>query len=85
MLHNLVVTKPDQADSVALEAMRLGLAGHDMAYVPDSDAVLYHTGLLEPGATETIYFRAPARAGDYVIVCTFPGHAQTMRGILRVV
>ncbi len=84
MLHNLVVTMPGRVDSVALKAMRLGLSGHDMAYVPEGDAVLYHTGLLEPETTETIYFRAPSRAGDYPFVCTFPGHAQTMRGILHV-
>ena len=84
MLHNLVVTMPGRVDSVALNAMRLGLSGHDMAYVPEGDDVLYHTGLLEPETTETIYFRAPLRAGDYPFVCTFPGHAQTMRGILHV-
>ena len=84
MLHNLVVTSPGQADDIALQAMQLGLSGHAMAYVPKDDDVLFHTALLEPGTSETIYFRAPARRGDYVFVCTFPGHAQTMRGILRV-
>ena len=84
MLHNLVVTRPAEVDSVAYDALRLGLAGHAMAYVPDTDAVLFHTGLLEPGDSETIYFRAPSALGDYPFVCTFPGHAQTMRGILRV-
>jgi len=84
MLHNLVVSQPGMADTVAFAAMRLGLSGHEMAYVPDSESVLFHTGLLEPGMRETIFFRAPARAGNYDFVCTFPGHAMTMRGILRV-
>ncbi len=84
MLHNLVITREDKADSVALGALQLGLSGHDLAYVPISDNVLFHTGLLEPGAEETIYFTAPDVPGSYPFVCTFPGHAATMRGILRV-
>ena len=84
MLHNLVITREAAADSVALDAMRLGLSGHDMAYVPASEDVLFHTGLLEPGAEETVYFTAPVVPGGYPFVCTFPGHAATMRGILRV-
>lgn len=84
MLHNLIITHGDAVDTVATEAMRLGLAGHEMAYVPESDNVLYHTGLLAPDSAETIYFSAPSAPGDYAFVCTFPGHATTMRGILRV-
>ena len=85
MLHNLVVVHGDSVDAVSMSAMQLGLSGHAMAYVPESDAVLAHTGLLEPGTSETIYFTAPDMPGTYVYVCTFPGHAATMRGILRVV
>lgn len=84
MLHNLVITSPGTVDDVAMDAMRLGLKGHEMAYVPDADAVLFHTSLLEPETTETIYFTAPTEPGLYPFVCTFPGHAVTMRGTLRV-
>ena len=55
-----------------------------MAYVPESKAILTHTGLLEPETSQTIYFRAPVTPREYAFVCTFPGHAATMRGILRV-
>ena len=85
MLHNLVIVQGDSVDTVAQAALRLGLRGHEMAYVPESEAVLAHTGLLEPGVTQTIYFRAPEVPGNYGFVCTFPGHAATMRGMLRVV
>lgn len=85
MLHNLVVAHSDSVDAIAMAAMQLGLRGHELAYVPESDAVLAHTGLLEPGTSETIYFQAPEVPGTYAFVCTFPGHAATMRGILRVV
>ena len=85
MLHNLVVVEGAAADEVALAAMQLGLKGHEMQYVPDSEAVLAHTKLLEPGVSDTIVFSVPDRPGEYVFVCTFPGHANTMRGIIRVV
>lgn len=85
MLHNLVVVRPETATSVAEAAMQLGLQGHEMQYVPDSDDVLFHTSLLEPESSEAIYFRAPSEPGEYVIVCTFPGHAYTMQATLNVV
>ena len=85
MLHNLVVTTPGTVMAVAMAAMRLGLQGHQMAYVPDSEEVLFHSSLLEPETSETIYFTAPAAPGTYTFVCTFPGHATTMQGTMRVV
>ncbi|MEX1055109.1 MAG: plastocyanin/azurin family copper-binding protein, partial [Rhodothermales bacterium] len=85
MLHNLVIVRPGRADAVAEAALSLGLAGAEMSYVPPDDDVLYHTALLQPGTVESIYFTAPARVGTYAYVCTFPGHAFTMRGMMRVV
>jgi hypothetical protein len=32
-----------------------------------------------------IFFHAPATPGDYDYVCSVPGHATMMRGVLRVV
>ncbi len=84
MLHNLVVVRSDATDEVAMAALQLGLRGHEMHYVPTLDAVIAHTGLLEPGVSETIIFRAPGETGEYAFVCTFPGHAATMRGIIQV-
>ncbi len=84
MLHNVVIVEPLRADEVAQEAIDLGLDGHRMDYVPDTEQVLYHTALLEPHTAETIYFVAPEQPGDYTFVCTFPGHAATMRGTMRV-
>ena len=84
MLHNLVVTIPGRVDEVASVSMNLGIRGQEMAYVPDSEDVLFHTSLLQPETEETIYFVAPSEPGEYPFVCTFPGHAMTMRGIIRV-
>ena len=85
MLHNLVVVENDATDEVAMAAMQLGLRGHEMQYVPNSDAVIAHTGLLEPGISEKIIFRVADEARQYSFVCTFPGHATTMRGTIYVV
>ena len=84
MLHNFVVVRPGTVEEVANQALNLGLAGPEMNYVPDDPAVLYHTALLQPETSETIYFTAPAVPGEYTFVCTFPGHAMTMRGVLVV-
>lgn len=81
MLHNLVVTQKGTAsvDKVGNEALKLGLDGADLNYVPDSDLVLAHTGIVAPGTSEKIFFQVPWQAGEYWIVCTFPGHATSMR------
>lgn len=84
MPHNMVIVAPGAADIVGKAAMDLGLKGPDVDYVPASSKVLHHTKLMPPGSTETIYFVAPGTAGDYMYVCTFPGHYQLMRGVLRV-
>jgi len=84
MLHNLVITMPNQADKAGLEAMKLGLDGEEQAYIPDLPEVLYHTSLLQPKTSETIYFNAPDKPGRYEIVCTFPGHYAVMRAVLEV-
>lgn len=84
MLHNLLIVLPGGAGGVAAAALALGLDGARQAYVPESDDVLFHTRLVQPGEPETIYFTAPAEPGEYTYVCTFPGHAVSMRGIMRV-
>jgi len=84
MLHNLVVVKPGTATKVGEQAMRLGLDGAKLDYVPRSADVLFHTALLEPQKSEAIYFVAPTTPGEYTYVCTFPGHYVTMQGTMRV-
>ena len=59
MLHNLVITQPGQADATGTEAMNLGLEGEEKDYVPDMPEVIYHTTLLQPNTSESIYFVAP--------------------------
>jgi azurin len=84
MTHNVVIVAPGTADEVGKLALDLGLKGPDMNYVPVSAKVLFHTGLLQPNGSESIYFIAPTKPGEYAFVCTYPGHAAVMRGILKV-
>jgi azurin/glucose/arabinose dehydrogenase len=85
MLHNLVVVLPNTAVEVGEEALKLGLDGSKMNYIPNSPKVLFYTNLLQPETSETIYFQAPEKPGEYTYVCTFPGHAYVMQGTLKVV
>ncbi len=84
MLHNMVIVSPGSADKVAQMAIDLGLEGQNKSYVPESEEILFHTKLIGPGEKDVIYFEAPTKPGRYSYVCTFPGHAASMRGILIV-
>ncbi len=81
MIHNVVVTNQGKETplKVGEMALGLGLEGPDLNYVPFSDMVLAHSGTVGPEDSETIYFTSPSEPGEYWIVCTFPGHAFTMR------
>ena len=85
MLHNLVIVKPKTVDKVGGAAINMGLDGAEKAYIPALDEVLFHTGLMQPESQETIYFVAPNTPGDYVFVCTYPGHYTLMQGVIKVV
>jgi len=85
MLHNFVVVKPGTGTKVGEEVLKLGLDGARLNYVPPrSTDVLYHTALLEPQKSESIYFEAPSVPGEYQFICSFPGHWTTMTGTMRV-
>jgi azurin len=84
LTHNLLIVQPGTVEPVAKTALNMGLEGQERGYVPQSENVLFHTSLLEPGAEEAIYFTVPDEPGDYPYVCTYPGHWRTMQGILRV-
>lgn len=85
MLHNFVITQTGAANAVGEAALALGLRGSEMHYVPESKEVLFHTHILQPETSETIYFTAPSKPGTYQYVCTFPGHHALMQGKLVVI
>lgn len=84
MPHNCLIVMPNSADAVGKAALDLGVRGMSLEYVPASNKVLYHTKLIQPGNSETIYFVAPEVPGVYQFVCTYPGHHTVMRGVMRV-
>jgi azurin len=59
-------------------------AAHD--YVPPgSKEVLAHSKLLGPGETEAVTFNAPFVPGEYLYLCSFPGHySQGTKGFMTV-
>ncbi len=59
-------------------------AAHD--YVPPgAKEVLAHSRLLGPGETDTVTFNAPFVSGEYLYLCSFPGHySQGTKGIMTV-
>ena len=83
MLHNWVLTKPGKWEEVGQKAMNMGLKGSELAYIPETDDVLFNTCMLQPESSQAIYFIAP-KAGEYPYICSFPGHYYGMRGVMRV-
>jgi uncharacterized cupredoxin-like copper-binding protein/glucose/arabinose dehydrogenase len=84
MLHNFVLCAPGRGNAVGEAALKLGVEAAERSYVPTTEDVIVHTAILEPGATDRIFFEAPSQPGDYEYICSFPGHSTLMRGILRV-
>jgi len=85
MLHNFVVVMPGTAVQVGEMAVKLGLDGQQRHYIPQTEKVLYHTNLLQPNASEAIYFTAPEKPGEYTYECSVPGHFYVMQGTMKVV
>jgi azurin len=80
-----VIVTPGSIDQVAQLAIDLGLQGQTKGYIPESDDVLFHSNLLAPQTSDVFYFEAPSEPGNYAYVCTFPGHALIMRGVMKVI
>lgn len=82
LAHNLVVCRggKDSWKSLAEAALKLGEAGPDKGWLPESDLIIAATRMLGPHEKQTITFDAPDADGIYPYVCTFPGHSLVMRG-----
>lgn len=84
MQHNLLIVSPGSGNEIGELAMKMGLNGPKMNYIPKNKKVLFHTNLLQPKSEETIYFIAPEQIGKYEFICTYPGHYFIMRGIINI-
>ncbi len=87
MQHNLVIVKPGALDRVSQEAVRLAQqpGGASRHYVPTSADVLFATPLVDPNERCDLLIEVPSTPGLYPFLCTFPGHAEVMRGIMEVI
>jgi uncharacterized protein len=85
--HNVVLIRPGQIDVVGaqVEAMAKVPNAEERSYLPPTPDILFWMKLVETNQTGTLTFYVPAQPGDYPYLCTFPGHWQTMRGVLHVV
>ncbi|MDB4341788.1 SMP-30/gluconolactonase/LRE family protein [bacterium] len=81
--HNLLIVKPGTADEVATLAILLGNDGFKKQWRPDTPNILWGSTMIDYEEKSIISFIAPV-PGDYPYVCTFPGHALLMRGMMHV-
>jgi azurin len=86
--HNFLLLKPGKLDAVGAlaNAMLADPQGMAKSYIPEAAKpdIVANTKLVQPNNSETIEFTAPAEAGDYPYICTFPGHWMLMRGVMHV-
>jgi azurin len=87
MPHNLVIGQPGSLQEIGTKGgvMPPPADPEARAYVPDTPLVLEATRLVSPGDAARLNFTAPAKPGQYIYVCTFPGHWVRMYGVMLVV
>lgn len=80
--HNWVLTKTEDIDAVMVDGIKAG-AEHEFL-APGDARILARTPMLGGGETATVTFPVSRlRAGQsYTFYCSFPAHAQHMRGTL---
>jgi uncharacterized cupredoxin-like copper-binding protein len=87
MPHNFVIVMPGaigEVDAAGAAIPPTGAEG-EKAFVPNSPKVLQATALVQPDESATLSFTAPTQPGEYPFICTFPGHAIRMYGVMQVV
>ncbi|MEI6872814.1 MAG: plastocyanin/azurin family copper-binding protein [Verrucomicrobiota bacterium] len=84
MPHNLLILPKDAEPKVVNAVNALGAEGFEKGFVPEVPEIVVASKLLPSNASEVLKFTAPAAPGEYLFLCTFPGHWFTMRGVMRV-
>lgn len=83
--HNIVFCQPGtNTVEMAMKQMEKPEEALKRNWLPDDKRIWLSTKLLNPHESQEIIFTAPEKAGDYPYVCTFPGHALTMNGRMKV-
>ncbi len=84
MSHNFVLLKKSTDPAAFNEAV---FGESQQGSIPESmtDQVIADTGLVAGGESKSVTFRVPNEPGDYIYICTFPGHFSAgMKGTLTV-
>lgn len=76
MHHNVVVLR----DSSAVDRVGRAAAG-ERDHIPDDPAILVYTPMATPRERTAVVFTMPP-PGEYLYICTYPGHYQLMQGTL---
>ncbi|MBT5927335.1 MAG: hypothetical protein HOH33_12015 [Verrucomicrobia bacterium] len=87
MQHNLLILQGEGGITlkVAQKAWAMGPGAVEKEFVPEMEGtVLVHSRVLSPGEKQTLKFQAPEATGNYPYVCTLPGHAFSMKGVMVV-
>lgn len=83
--HNIVFCQPGtDTAAMALKQMEKPEEALKRNWLPDDPRIWAHSKMLNPHEKEELGFTAPEKPGTYPYVCTFPGHALTMRGEMKV-
>lgn len=85
--HNLLIGRPGALNEIGAAAEQMANEPQALArhFVPNHPKVLFAMRLLQPREAERLQIVAPKEPGDYIFVCTYPGHWRVMNGLVKVV
>lgn len=84
MGHNVVIIE-NEVDANAFADKAMTAAGTEYIPPDSEEQIVAHTKLLGGGEQDSVAFAAPQEKGEYVFLCSFPGHFQIgMRGVMTV-
>lgn len=86
MMHNILILESGTLDEVGMAADKMitDPKAQEKGFIPELDAVLHASPLVNPGKSYKMIFTAPKKKGEYPYVCTFPGHWRLMQGVMKV-
>ena len=76
MMHNIVFINYGTRKMVASEAIKIWPSQN---FVSNKKNVIAYSAVAKPGESIVLEFKAPKK-GNYEYLCTYPGHAEIMRG-----
>tara|TARA_B100000767_G_C19582179_1_gene457786 strand:+ start:17 stop:517 length:501 start_codon:yes stop_codon:yes gene_type:complete len=76
MMHNIVFINYGTRKEVASEAIKIWPSQN---FVSNKKNVIAYSAVAKPGESIVLEFKAPKK-GNYEYLCTYPGHAEIMRG-----